>query len=172
MYDVLYDWENHPVHEPSGDGAKKVDTERAGITIQKGQQDAYVIKQKHKKKRDGKFKMKMEKRLFRTLRLKPSTINFNMEAKKAKIKFYNMKDIDNSYRARNPNIRIIQRGEDLNDLNQSDDENQAPALVGKRYAKMDEELRSDILNLFKKKQLWTMDEIKREMPDQPDKPVE
>lgn len=42
----------------------------------------------------------------------------------------------------------------------------------KRYAKSEQEMIKDILNLFKRKPHWTMNEIKDEMPDQPDKPVE
>lgn len=44
--------------------------------------------------------------------------------------------------------------------------------IGKRFAKADELIQKDILNLFQEKTVWTMDEIKKEMPDQPDRPVD
>jgi hypothetical protein len=50
--------------------------------------------------------MKIEKRLFRTLRLKPAVVKFDMKEKKPQITTYDLNDLENRPRARNPFIRI------------------------------------------------------------------
>ena len=57
-------------------------------------------------------------------------------------------------------------------VSESESEESVNNKYNKRFAKNEDELQQDILDLFKRQSNWTMDEIKHQMPDQPDKPVE
>ena len=85
------------------------------------------------------------------------------------IKNYDPKKIDSSQIWRSK-VYIV-RPKDDNEKSESEDSGYVNKF-NRRFAKTDDELRQDILNLFKKKSKWTMDEIKQQMKDQPVKPVE
>ena len=119
--------------------------------------------------------MRVEKRLFKTLRLKPTTLNTNT--------------LMANYLKEKPNIKVLDPevmqeryggikhkfyniGKERESSGYGSEDSDAGKFKEKRFAKPPEELAEDILNLFRKKDEWTMDEIKNEMPDQPDNPVE
>ena len=59
----------------------QIDTDKINLEkaqIQKSPSDAFILRQKFTKKRDAKMKIKLQTRLFKTLRLKPSVINTGM----------------------------------------------------------------------------------------------
>ena len=92
-FDITIDHQNHPIHQPDNKTFAKreqvqnvkftnqIDTDKINLEkaqIQKSPSDAFILRQKFTKKRDAKMKIKLQTRLFKTLRLKPSVINTGM----------------------------------------------------------------------------------------------
>ena len=173
-YQIFNDPVNHPVFD-----AEPHSLDPSRVTGS----DAYIIRAN---KRDQKATLKMVQRVKQTLRLKPSIIDTTNILKKFKqkrqtknVKPQKLLQSDDEYGNRYELIDVneLKRLKAEESSSESEDidfkgKSKNYAYKEKRYVKPTDELRRDIMNLFKDKEQWSWEEIKTShLSDQPDAPL-